>query len=285
MVDFPPLSFSSFFRQGCKSLTLSASCTWGSESWCRWAWCTQDWEDFFIKAGSVVCARAAVHRWRRCHFHFIPATPFSTSTFLSCGRVIPSLIIFSSVFLFSFFFFQITHHDLSQNSLDVEMMAQLSLLEWLPFSKKSAFFFPPPLRSGHTGTQDNMETFTIHDMLINSTDIYRILCEFAIRNISECENSSEPGTPPPSPEPKGKTTAHTYTLRHPVLCFNIISSCVWRNRIAFQPRKRITHPCARSPKITHRPPELRTKLSACTAALKSLKCVFIRWWCNVWLVW
>lgn len=42
-----------------------------------------------------------------------------------------------------------------------------------------------------------METFTIHDMLINSTDIYKILCGLGIRNISECE-------PEAPPEPKGK---------------------------------------------------------------------------------
>ncbi|XP_049424721.1 cholecystokinin receptor type A [Epinephelus fuscoguttatus] len=40
-----------------------------------------------------------------------------------------------------------------------------------------------------------METFTIHDMLINSTDLNKILCNFGIKNISECEQE-------PSPEPK-----------------------------------------------------------------------------------
>ncbi|RVE60491.1 hypothetical protein OJAV_G00181410 [Oryzias javanicus] len=33
-----------------------------------------------------------------------------------------------------------------------------------------------------------METFTIQDILINSTDLSRILCNMGIRNISECEN-------------------------------------------------------------------------------------------------
>ncbi|XP_029310536.1 cholecystokinin receptor type A [Cottoperca gobio] len=41
-----------------------------------------------------------------------------------------------------------------------------------------------------------METFTIHEMLINSTDLNKILCNFGI-NISECESEEEP-----SPEPK-----------------------------------------------------------------------------------
>ncbi|XP_039996314.1 cholecystokinin receptor type A [Xiphias gladius] len=40
-----------------------------------------------------------------------------------------------------------------------------------------------------------METFTIHDMLINSTDLNKILCNFGIKNISECGQD-------PSPEPK-----------------------------------------------------------------------------------
>ncbi|XP_068569900.1 cholecystokinin receptor type A [Cebidichthys violaceus] len=40
-----------------------------------------------------------------------------------------------------------------------------------------------------------METFTIHDMLINSTDLNKILCNFGIKNISECEQER-------SPEPK-----------------------------------------------------------------------------------
>ncbi|KAL6118531.1 cckar [Pungitius sinensis] len=42
-----------------------------------------------------------------------------------------------------------------------------------------------------------METFTIHDMLLNSTDLNRILCNFGIKNLSECESEQEP-----SPEPK-----------------------------------------------------------------------------------
>uniref|UniRef100_A0A8D3A1J5 Gastrin/cholecystokinin type B receptor n=1 Tax=Scophthalmus maximus TaxID=52904 RepID=A0A8D3A1J5_SCOMX len=42
-----------------------------------------------------------------------------------------------------------------------------------------------------------METFTIHDMLMNSTDLNKILCNFGIKNISECEVELEP-----SPEHK-----------------------------------------------------------------------------------
>ncbi len=47
--------------------------------------------------------------------------------------------------------------------------------------------------------ESEMETFTIHDMLINSTDLNKILCNFGIKNISECEGEQDP-----SPEPKGK---------------------------------------------------------------------------------
>lgn len=101
----------------------------------------------------------------------------------------------------------------------------------------SSFFSLSPLRSGQTRTQDNMETFTIHDMLINSTDIYRILCELAFRNMSECENASEPGTPPPMQEPKGKNTAHSLLVKsqfHAIIAFPLL---------LFIPKcgKRITH--------------------------------------------
>ncbi|XP_055012474.1 cholecystokinin receptor type A [Boleophthalmus pectinirostris] len=42
-----------------------------------------------------------------------------------------------------------------------------------------------------------METFTIHDMLVNSTDLNKILCNLGIKNISDCESDEVP-----SPEPK-----------------------------------------------------------------------------------
>nr|XP_020466981.1 cholecystokinin receptor type A [Monopterus albus] len=42
-----------------------------------------------------------------------------------------------------------------------------------------------------------METFTLHDMLMNSTDLSRILCNLGIKNTSECESE-----PKPPPEPK-----------------------------------------------------------------------------------
>uniref|UniRef100_A0A3Q1BPA0 Gastrin/cholecystokinin type B receptor n=1 Tax=Amphiprion ocellaris TaxID=80972 RepID=A0A3Q1BPA0_AMPOC len=42
-----------------------------------------------------------------------------------------------------------------------------------------------------------METFTIHDLLVNSTDLNKILCSFGIKNMSECESEQDP-----QPEPK-----------------------------------------------------------------------------------
>ncbi|XP_041841703.1 cholecystokinin receptor type A [Melanotaenia boesemani] len=36
-----------------------------------------------------------------------------------------------------------------------------------------------------------METFTIHDVLINSTDLNKILCNFGIKNVSECEREEK----------------------------------------------------------------------------------------------
>ncbi|XP_059379178.1 cholecystokinin receptor type A [Carassius carassius] len=41
-----------------------------------------------------------------------------------------------------------------------------------------------------------METFTIHDMLINSTDIYKILCGLGIGNLSECKNDNNATSEP-----------------------------------------------------------------------------------------
>jgi len=52
-----------------------------------------------------------------------------------------------------------------------------------------------------------METFTIQDMLINSTDIYKILCGLGIGNLSECKNDSDSAF-----EPKGKKKKPTTTL-------------------------------------------------------------------------
>lgn len=44
-----------------------------------------------------------------------------------------------------------------------------------------------------------METYTIQDMLINTTDIYKLLCGLGIGNASDCKNDSDT-----TAEPKGK---------------------------------------------------------------------------------
>ncbi len=59
----------------------------------------------------------------------------------------------------------------------------------------------------HQKQQANMETFTIHDMLINSTDIYQILCGLGIGNLSECKNDNNATS-----EPKGKDNLTFYCL-------------------------------------------------------------------------
>ncbi|XP_068164731.1 cholecystokinin receptor type A [Antennarius striatus] len=41
-----------------------------------------------------------------------------------------------------------------------------------------------------------METFTVQDMLINSTDLNKILCNFGIKNISECESEQKARSEP-----------------------------------------------------------------------------------------
>lgn len=61
-----------------------------------------------------------------------------------------------------------------------------------------------------------METFTIYDMLLNSTDMNKFLCNLGIKNISECETEQDD-----SPEPKGTANSpfsHYYqmSLHRPV---------------------------------------------------------------------
>lgn len=66
-----------------------------------------------------------------------------------------------------------------------------------------------------------METFTIQDMLINSTDLNQILCNFGIKNISDC--GGEDGS---AVEPKGKVnfppfSAQIECVRVGVLCLKM----------------------------------------------------------------
>lgn len=62
-----------------------------------------------------------------------------------------------------------------------------------------------------------METFTIHDMLMNSTDLNKILCNFGIKNISECEGEEDS-----SPEPKGTVNLSIVHIHQ--MLWNILSN-------------------------------------------------------------
>lgn len=70
------------------------------------------------------------------------------------------------------------------------------------------------------GENAKMETFTIHDMLMNSTDLNKILCNFGIKNISECESEQDP-----PPEPKG--TVDLSMLNDHQMLWNIPSNGRW----------------------------------------------------------
>ncbi len=71
-----------------------------------------------------------------------------------------------------------------------------------------------PSKYCHQKQQANMETFTIHDMLINSTDIYQILCGLGIGNLSECKNDNNATS-----EPKGKDNL---TFDCILFCFTLL---------------------------------------------------------------
>uniref|UniRef100_A0A3B4WG60 Gastrin/cholecystokinin type B receptor n=1 Tax=Seriola lalandi dorsalis TaxID=1841481 RepID=A0A3B4WG60_SERLL len=70
-----------------------------------------------------------------------------------------------------------------------------------------------------------METFTIHDILLNSTDLNRILCNFGIKNISECESEQDP-----SPEPKVRIVLYSLIFLLSVLGNSLIIAVLVRNR-------------------------------------------------------
>lgn len=62
-----------------------------------------------------------------------------------------------------------------------------------------------------------METYTIQDMLINSTDIYKLLCGLGIGNASDCKNDSDMTT-----EPKGKRCFYSLLNRETAhICVNL----------------------------------------------------------------
>lgn len=74
-----------------------------------------------------------------------------------------------------------------------------------------------------------METFTIHDMLLNSTDLNKILCNFGIKNISECESEQNS-----SPEPKGIVNLLFYiTIKCYATSCRIVTNCIETFDISF----------------------------------------------------
>ncbi|XP_023998347.1 cholecystokinin receptor type A-like [Salvelinus sp. IW2-2015] len=75
-----------------------------------------------------------------------------------------------------------------------------------------------------------MEPFTLHDMLINSTNLYKILCDFGIKNVSECEDESEP---PPEPKDLNQTVRiflYSLIFLVSVLGNSLIIAVLVRNR-------------------------------------------------------
>ncbi|XP_055793109.1 cholecystokinin receptor type A-like [Salvelinus fontinalis] len=75
-----------------------------------------------------------------------------------------------------------------------------------------------------------MEPFTLHDMLINSTNLYKILCDFGIKNVSECEDDSEP---PPEPKDLNQTVRiflYSLIFLVSVLGNSLIIAVLVRNR-------------------------------------------------------
>ncbi|XP_076581034.1 cholecystokinin receptor type A [Chaetodon auriga] len=74
-----------------------------------------------------------------------------------------------------------------------------------------------------------METFTIHDMLINSTDLNKILCNFGIKNIS-CENEQEPSSEPQDINQTVRIVLYSLIFLLSVLGNGLIITVLVRNR-------------------------------------------------------
>ncbi|XP_038588130.1 cholecystokinin receptor type A [Micropterus salmoides] len=75
-----------------------------------------------------------------------------------------------------------------------------------------------------------METFTIHDMLINSTDLNKILCNFGIKNISECESEQNPSTEPQDINQTVRIVLYSLIFLLGVLGNSLIIAVLVRNR-------------------------------------------------------
>ncbi|CAL8327695.1 unnamed protein product [Lota lota] len=63
-----------------------------------------------------------------------------------------------------------------------------------------------------------METYTLQDMLVNSTALNRIMCSFGIRNVSECEDVDSP------PEPKDINEAVRIVLYSLIFLLSVLGN-------------------------------------------------------------
>ncbi|XP_017291633.1 cholecystokinin receptor type A [Kryptolebias marmoratus] len=75
-----------------------------------------------------------------------------------------------------------------------------------------------------------METFTIQDMLLNSTDLNKILCNFGIRNLSECESSQELSAEPQDINQTVRIILYSLIFLLSVLGNSLIIAVLVRNR-------------------------------------------------------
>ncbi|XP_010886292.2 cholecystokinin receptor type A [Esox lucius] len=75
-----------------------------------------------------------------------------------------------------------------------------------------------------------METFTIHEMLINSTNLYKILCGFGIKNVSECDEESETPTEPKDLNQTVRIVLYSLIFLVSVLGNSLIIGVLVRNR-------------------------------------------------------
>ncbi|XP_041820830.1 cholecystokinin receptor type A [Chelmon rostratus] len=75
-----------------------------------------------------------------------------------------------------------------------------------------------------------METFTIHDVLINSTDLNKILCNFGFKNISECESEQEPSSEPKDINQTVRIVLYSLIFLLSVLGNGLIITVLVRNR-------------------------------------------------------
>lgn len=75
-----------------------------------------------------------------------------------------------------------------------------------------------------------METFTIHGMLMNSTDLNKILCNFGIKNISECEDEEDSSVEPKDIDQTVRIILYSLIFLLSVLGNSLIIAVLVRNK-------------------------------------------------------